>query len=347
MTKYIYPVIEPKCSLMARRVTTRHPLLKLLRDQIKLVVRTVELPAKVYKTCVQPLAIPAWVRPCGTKWQSAGLKRLAGHIGSVSRGRRRKVRLSGRTLGLLLLLHFWPVVSLPYVPNTFKVENKQLKYKYKGIATAVPEVADLEAFLTSSLVSWMTLARTRHWLAIDRGIWSSTVPSKPGSTCSAVFVHSPLERLPPQKSAIVSLGSRFGGLRSRRRPFAFIWFDESTVDPNWRASTTSSKRCIENRLFRAIAMTAIVQGHDDQRRGRAIIGLFPTRSCSATGLVVDVGRYIDGLKRRNKELREMQITIQEIDRLSEVVHRLVNQYLRQRVKARRVTIPYDRSSGDS
>ena len=48
---------------------------------------------------------------------------------------------------LLFLLHFWPVVSLPYVPNTFKVKDKRLTYKYKGIATAVPEVAELDTIL--------------------------------------------------------------------------------------------------------------------------------------------------------------------------------------------------------
>src|SRR5262249_53866413 len=47
---------------------------------------------------------------------------------------------------LLFLLHFWPVVSLPYVPNAFKLTNKQLKYMYKGIATAVPAVAELDVF---------------------------------------------------------------------------------------------------------------------------------------------------------------------------------------------------------
>ena len=40
-TKYVYEVTEPKCSLMARRVAKTHPLLRLLREQIKLVIRTV------------------------------------------------------------------------------------------------------------------------------------------------------------------------------------------------------------------------------------------------------------------------------------------------------------------
>ena len=38
------------------------------------------------------------------------------------------------------------MVSLPYIPDPFKVKDKRLQYKYKGIATAVPEVAELDAF---------------------------------------------------------------------------------------------------------------------------------------------------------------------------------------------------------
>ncbi len=47
-TKYVYEVTEPKCSLMARRVAKTHPLLRLLREQIKLVIRTVPKAREVY-----------------------------------------------------------------------------------------------------------------------------------------------------------------------------------------------------------------------------------------------------------------------------------------------------------
>jgi CRISPR-associated protein Cmx8 len=49
LNKYIYRVTEPRCSLVARRVSNSHPLLRLVRDQIKLVIRTVENARKVYK----------------------------------------------------------------------------------------------------------------------------------------------------------------------------------------------------------------------------------------------------------------------------------------------------------
>jgi CRISPR-associated protein Cmx8 len=55
-----------------------------------------------------------------------------------------------------------------------------------------------------------------------------------------------------------------------------------------------------------------------------------------------VRRYIDGIKRQNKELNEMNLTIEETDRLSGIVHRLVNQYLRQKVKSKTGDDPYDK-----
>src|SRR5262249_55633024 len=109
--KYIYDVIEPKCSLMARRGGDGHPLRRLLRDQIKLVIRTVDMARKVYK-------VRAETGRSGvgeTMWDlttKAGIEKISssyrlGVEGTTAEGS--VFREEGR---FLLLLHFWPVVSL-------------------------------------------------------------------------------------------------------------------------------------------------------------------------------------------------------------------------------------------
>ena len=55
----------------------------------------------------------------------------------------------------------------------------------------------------------------------------------------------------------------------------------------------------------------------------------------------DVRRHIEAIIRLNKELGDMNMTIDEADCLSGIVHRLVNQYLRQKVKSKTGDDPYD------
>ena len=82
VTKYLYEVTEPKCSLLARRVGKDHPLLRLLRDQVKLVIRTGELARKVYKVRAET-GTSGFGESMWNLLERERLKSLAGRIGSV------------------------------------------------------------------------------------------------------------------------------------------------------------------------------------------------------------------------------------------------------------------------
>lgn len=340
VTKYIYEVIEPKCSLMARRVSKSHPLLRLLRDQIKLVIRTVAKAREVYtlraETGSSGIGETLWGQIAKCKVEKISGSYRLGVEGTTAEGS--AFREDAR---LLLLLHFWPVVSLPYVPNSFKVEEKQLKYQYKGIATAVPEVAELDAFcdifprLLDDLGSDETLAgyRPRNMVidcpeqagldmfsrvcALTAGRASTT---EIGNCVSGIEVWW-IEKI--DKSVRIHLARRIDGRPELARKYDLI------------------KRSYRNRLFRAIAMTALVKGTTIGEEAGRFYRSLPHEVMLDRWFGFDVRRYIDGIKRQNKELGDMHMTIDETDRLSEIVHRLVNQYLRQKVKSKTGDDPFD------
>jgi CRISPR-associated protein Cmx8 len=102
------------------------------------------------------------------------------------------------------------------------------------------------------------------------------------------------------------------------------------------------KKNYRNRLFRSIAMTALVKDTTVAEEAGRFYRTLPHEVMLHRWFGSDVRRYIDGIKRQNKELREMHLTIDESDRLSEIVHRVVNQYLRQKVKGKTGDDPYDK-----
>jgi CRISPR-associated protein Cmx8 len=102
------------------------------------------------------------------------------------------------------------------------------------------------------------------------------------------------------------------------------------------------KKNYRNRLFRSIATTALVKDATVAEESGPFYRTLPHEVMLNRWFGSDVRRYIDGIKRQNKELKEMNLTIEESDRLSDIVHRLVNQYLRQKVKGRTGDDPYDK-----
>jgi CRISPR-associated protein Cmx8 len=339
--KLIYNVNEPKSSLMARRVGDNHPLLKLFRDQIKSVVRTVDMARKVYKDRAK-----TGKSDVGEKiWESITEGRIEKISGSLRLGvegttaERAEFREDAR---LSLLLHFWPVVSLPYIPNTFKVKGKQLEYRYGGIATSVPEVAELETFcdvfprLLDDLASDEALAgyRPRN-MVID-------CPEQAGLDLS-----SRVCALAAGKASLTEIGYCLSGVE--------IWWTEKVdktvrihmvrrVDgrPELARKYDLIKNSYRNRLFRSIAITALVKGTSVADEAGRFYRTLPHEVMLDKWFGSDVRRYIDGVKRQNKELQEMNLTIEETDRLSEIVHRLVNQYVRQKVKSKTGDDPFDK-----
>jgi len=233
------------------------------------------------------------------------------------------------------------VVSLPYDPYTFKVEEKQLKYQYQGIATAVPEVAELDAFcdifprLLDDLGSDETLAgyRPRN-MVID-------CPEQAG-----LDMFSRVRALTAGKASTTKIGTCVSGIE--------VWWTEK-IDKSVRIHLVRRidgrpelarkydliKKSYRNRLFSAIAMTALVKGTTIGAEAGRFYRSLPHDVMLDRWFGFDVRRYIDGIKRQNKELGETHMTIDETDRLSEIVHRLVNQYLRQQVKSKTGCDPYD------
>jgi CRISPR-associated protein Cmx8 len=339
--KYVYSVPEPRCSLLARRVAMGHPLLKLLRDQIKNVIRTVDMARKVYQVRAETgrsgVGETMWdMITKGKVEKISGSSRL-GVEGTTAEGS--VFREMARSL---LLLHFWPVVSLPYVPNAFDLEDKRLKYKFKGIATAIPEVADVETFcelfprILDDLASDETLIRYRpRGMVIDcpeqagLDIYSrvcALAAGKASSTEIAYFVSGIdvwwTEKL--DKALRIHMVRRIDGRPELARKYDLI------------------KRSYRNRLFRAIAMTALVKGTGVAEEAGRFYRILPHQVMLDRWFGSDVRRYIEGIRRQNRELTEMNLTVEQSDRLSEIVHRLVTQYLRQMVKAKTGDDPFDK-----
>lgn len=340
ITKYIYSVTEPKCGLMARRVDNNNPMLKLFRDQIKSVIRTVDMARKVYKDRAEK-----GTSGVGEKiwdWITKGrVEVISGSIRLGVEGTTAEGAVFREDARLLLLLHFWPVVSLPYVPNAFKVKDKQLKYKYKGIATAVPEVAELDAFCDVFLRLLDDLA-------------SEEAPRYPPTNMviecpeqAGLDMSSRVCALAAGKASSTEIGYCLSGIE--------IWWTEK-VDKSVRIHLVRRidgrpelarkydliKKSYRDRLFRSIATTALINGTTVAEEAGRFYRNLPPEVMFNRWFASDVRRYIDGIRRRNKELNEMNLTIEETDRVSEIVHRLVNQYLRQKVKGKTGDDPYDK-----
>jgi CRISPR-associated protein Cmx8 len=75
-----------------------------------------------------------------------------------------------------LLLHFWNLVSLIYVPQRLQVEDGRIKSEYAGFVLAIPEVAHLERFAHAYLKVIQNLA-----------------PEKAGYRPRASLIHLPEE----------------------------------------------------------------------------------------------------------------------------------------------------------
>jgi CRISPR-associated protein Cmx8 len=203
----------------------------------------------------------------------------------------------------LFLLHFWPVASLPYVPNAFKVEDKQLKYEYQGIATAVPEVADLEAFcdifprLLDELSSDEALAgyRPRN-IVID-------CPEQAG-----LDMFSRVCALAAGKAASTEIGYCLSGIEvwwTEKLDRAFRIHLARRIDgrPELARQYDLIKTSYRNRLFRAIAMTALVKGTTIVQEAARFYRTLPNEVMLDRWFGSDAGKYISGIKQRNKELK--------------------------------------------
>ncbi len=340
VTRYIYEVIEPRCSLVARRVSKSNPLLQLLRDQIKLVIRTVAKAREVYtlraETGSSGVGATLWGQIAKSKVETISGSHRLGVEARTAEG-----SAFQEDARLLLLLHFWQVVSLPYVPYTFKIEEKQLKYQYKGIATAVPEVAELDAFcdifprLLDDLGSDETLSgyRPRN-MVID-------CPEQAG-----LDMFSRLCALPAEQASTTEIGACVSGIE--------VWWTEKIAKsvrihlvrridgrPELARKYDLIRKNSRNRFFSAIAMTALVKGTTIGAEAGRFYRTLPHDVMLDRWFGFDARRHIDGIRRQNKELGEKHMTISETDRLTEIVHRMITQYLRQKVKSKTGSDPFD------
>jgi CRISPR-associated protein Cmx8 len=338
--KYIYEVTEPKCSLLAQRVNSGHPLLRLLRDQIKLVIRTVEMARKVYKdraeTGSSGVGKTMWDLIRKSKIEKISGSYRLGVEGTTAEGS--AFREGAR---LLFLLHFWPVVSLPYVPNAFKVKEKQLKYKFRGIATAVPEVADLETFcdlfprLLDELSSDETLTGYRPRNMVIES------PEQAGLEMSSRVCALAAGKVSSSEVGYCVSGIEVWWTEKHEKTVRIQMVRRIDGRPELARRYDLIKKNCRNRLFRSIATTALINDTTVAEEAGRFYRILPHQVMLNRWFGFDVMRYIEGIIRRNKEIREMTMTIDEIDCLSEIVHRLVNQYLRQKVKSKSGDDPYD------
>ena len=332
---------EPRCGLLAHRVHNDHPLLKLVRDQVKQVIRTSDKSREIYKVHAKMgtsgVGEKLWSLIAKGKTEKISGSSRLGVEGTTAEG-----SLFKEDARLLLLLHFWPVVSLPYVPNSIRIDHKRLDFKITGIATAVPEVAELDTFcdifprLLDDLASDETLAgyrprsmiidcpeqagldmSSRVCALVAGGVSSSEI----GNCLSAVEVWWTEKG---KRSVRTHMIRRIDGRPELARQYALI------------------KPMYRDRLFRTIATTALVKGTTIPVEAGRYYRLLPYEVMTGRRFGADVGRYFQGIKRQVKELNRVNLTVDEADLLSGIVHRMVTQSLRQKVKGKTGHDPFDK-----
>jgi CRISPR-associated protein Cmx8 len=342
VTKYVYERNdEPKCGLLSRRVVADHPLLRLVRDQVKSVIRTVTNARKVYKTRAETgtsgVGEKLWTSIVKMKVEKiSGTARL-GVEGTTAEGS--VFREDPREL---LLLHFWPVVSLPYVPNAFRIEEKRLKYRFKGIATAVPEVAELDTFcdvfprLLDDLASEEALAGYRpKVMVID-------CPEQAGLDLSSRVSALAGGRLASNEIGYCVSGVEVWWTEKGKRTVRTHTVRRIDGRPELVRSYDIIKTTYRNRLFRSTAMGALVKGTTVPDEAERSYRVLPREVMFDRWFSADAGRFFRSVSRQLKESKRMNLTVEETDLLGDIVHRVVVRYLRQKVKDRTGDDPYDK-----
>ncbi len=166
---YIYQDVRPRGRFFADYFSggEESPWLKLWQDMLWGTLRAIPATRGIYeeqlenKTCTE--AGKVWAQLLKTtKPKNQSLTNAV--ASSIYIGAQNVNAEQVPFMGLIaqnLLLHFWSLVSLVYVPQRFSIEEERIKFEYAGFVLAIPEVSHLEDFLETyiPLIQNLTLEK--------------------------------------------------------------------------------------------------------------------------------------------------------------------------------------------
>ncbi|MGV3523193.1 MAG: type I-MYXAN CRISPR-associated protein Cmx8 [Candidatus Sericytochromatia bacterium] len=152
---HIYHDPRPKGSVLSLYLSggEQSPWLKLWQDMVWGTLRGIPATRKIYEEQLEgvPSSESSKVWKALLKSQIPKYKELTAPVASsVCIGAQEinaeKILFQG-SISENILLHFWNLTLLVYVPQRFKPDGERLKTEDAGFAIVIPEVADLEEFL--------------------------------------------------------------------------------------------------------------------------------------------------------------------------------------------------------
>lgn len=152
---YVYQDVRPKGTFLADYFPAGEvsPWLKLWQDMLWTTLRGIPATRGIYEEQLEPQmcteATKFWNQL--QKAQKPKTKDLTQAVSSSIYVGAQDVNAEQVPFqGLIaqnLLLHFWTLTSLVYVPQRYTVEDDRIKSEYAGFVLAIPEVSHLEDFL--------------------------------------------------------------------------------------------------------------------------------------------------------------------------------------------------------
>jgi CRISPR-associated protein Cmx8 len=330
---YTYMQVQPKCPFLARRVSACR-FLDQTRRQATNVYRLAPLSKQVYEQRAQN-------KPCGegqkfwAKLASAKPVETSSSIRLGAEGKTGDGDLFRGDPWEALLLHFAQVVTLPFSIKQFEIESGRLVTKWRGTASVVPEVADLDAFcdLFPGVVDELALEKTQiveapeqAGLDLTRRICDLAVrkgTDSPLEYCVSAAEVYWTERVGVRKTLRIISVSRVDGGPDLGRKYGLI------------------RKQYRSPLFRAVATAALIKDTRIDIEAEPYLHTVPAKDLLSPWFAKDCSAFFRGIHQRVNDTRGAQVNAESIDTLGRIVRTVVNNYLREKVRTLAKVDPFD------
>ncbi len=262
---YVYQDVRPRGRFFADYFSggEESPWLKLWQDMIWGTLRAIPATRGIYeeqlenKTCTEASKIWAQLQKT-TKPKNQSLTNAVAssiYIGAQDVNAE-QVPFQG-LIAQNLLLHFWSLVSLVYVPQRFSIEDERIESKYAGFVLAIPEISHLEDFLEDfiPLIQNLTIEKWGY-RPKDALI---TLPDEAGMEYLFQLTHAGFIETKGKKLKRVINAIELHHLEKQGNNIKILSTDKVVPNSRWFNKYENVRKVIHNPYFKSLYLKNILQ----------------------------------------------------------------------------------------
>ncbi len=335
--RFVYDGVQPKGAFLARRLTegTRSPWLKLWRDLLWNTFRAIPATRGVYEERAEGAASSEASRIWDTIIR--GAKNPADAIASslfvgAQEVNGEQVPFRGR-VQQNLLLHFWQMASLFFVPEVFDAQGKR---ENRGFVVAIPEVADLDLFTKDFIETLQRLdpAVSGFWPRDARIV----IPAEGGLEFLHAFAYDKIRR---EQIARRIVAVEVFHLEKQGNSVRILSADRILADPRILSEYEVMRKTFRNPHFRSLRLRNLLDGSPWHSGALSMLHRLPYEHFVYTQgtprvpfFGADARKQFKAIEEQTEPDGEAMTDTERDDKLASRIYRMVRSYVHDKTERR-------------